>query len=334
MYREEFMLNRSELSELFVKNAVRSEYLKFEVPSSISQSKAIQSREVATTKSLREESLNDVAGLEGSPSFDVISSMWKSICRNTDFPSLSGFGLELGSGIGLLSAAVISADADRSIVGIIAVEAGMPFVEVGITRAAKEILKEESYKILPCLGTFENIEIESGSIDFILQIEAFHHAQLLEPVTREAYRVLKKGGHIVSIDRSWPNQVRNETLEELLNHEYEKEWLVKKGFPAEGKFTRRDNGEHEYRDNEWQNAFETVGFVVSSMTFIHPKPQRFHLLKRLICLIGIHRLARIKIPARPGLFRSILQQLLNLRIPGAMIITRHPRPLTVIVGKK
>lgn len=328
------MWNRNELAALFVKDAVRPEYLRFEVPHSISQSKAIQSREIATSKSLEEVSLSDVAGLEGSPSFDVISSMWKSICRNSDIPKLSGLGLELGSGIGLLSAAVISGDLERLIVGIIAVEAGMPFVEEGIARASKELLNEESYKILPCLGTFENIEIESNSVDFVIQIEAFHHAQLLEPATREVYRVLKKGGHIISIDRSWPNSVKDETLEELLNHEYEKEWLVKKGFPAEGKFTRRDNGEHEYRDFEWQNAFEAVGFDCASVTFIHPKPQRFHLLKRLICLVGVNRLAGIKIPARPGLFRSILQQFLNLRFSGAMIISRHPRPLTVIVAKK
>jgi SAM-dependent methyltransferase len=328
------MWTRSELLALFAKDAIQPAYIEFGVPDSISLSKAIQNREVATTKSLNETSLSDVAGLEGSPSFDVIDSMWTSISSSSVMPELSGIGLELGSGIGLLSAAVISADVRRSIVGIIAVEAGAPFVRDGIRRASKEVLQQDSDKILPCQGTFENLEIESESVDFILQIEALHHAEMLEPALREAHRVLKKGGHLISIDRSWPNPVKSEVLEELLDHEYEKEWLIKKGFPHEEKFTRRDNGEHEYRDFEWNAAFNSAGFSVIEMKFIHPQPEKFHILKRLICLVGIHNFVGIKIPARTGLIRSLVQQITKLKISGAMTITRHPRPLTVITAKK
>ena len=328
------MWTRNELLALFGKDQIQPAFIEFVVPNSISQSKAIQNREVATTKSLSETSLSDVAGLEGSPSYEVINSMWTSISSSSVMPELSGIGLELGSGIGLLSAAVISADARRSIVGIIAVEAGAPFVREGIRRASKEVLKQDSYKILPCQGTFENLEIESESVDFILQIEALHHAEMLEPALREAHRVLKKGGHLISIDRSWPNSVKSEVLEELLDHVYEKERLIKKGFPHEDKFTRRDNGEHEYRDFEWTAAFHSAGFSVIEMKFIHPQPEKFHILKRLICLVGIHNYLRIKIPARNGLIRGIVQQNTKLKISGAMTITRHPRPLTVIMARK
>jgi len=328
------MWTRNQLLEFFAPSKERPAYLDFFPKDEIRQSGAIRSREVATVRSLQESDLREVAALEGSPSFETIVSMLDSISELNSLPKLSGIGVELGSGIGLLSAAILSADDEEVISGILALEAGLPFIQEGIERTSRAVLGENFVKIMPCYGSFDKIEVESESIDFILQIEALHHADSLNPPLREAFRILKKEGYLISIDRSWPNGVKDSTLKELLDHEYEKEWLIKKGFPSEKPFTRRDNGEHEYRDFEWKNSFEEAGFEIVSMDFIHPKIEKFHLMKRFVTLLRLTRILRVKIPSRGGLLRAFLHQHLFVKIPGRLSVTAHPRPLTVFVLKK
>ncbi len=328
------MWTRNDLLGIFELGQERPAYLNFQVSDDIRTSRAIQNREQATSKSLQEEALAEVAALEGSPSFEVIKSMFDSIFKLGILPEFNGIGLELGSGIGLLSAAVLVNDRNNVVKGIIALEAGLPFVEEGIERAAKEILGDQSLKIMPCHSSFDKIEIESESIDFILQIEALHHADSLHPPIREAFRILKKGGFLLSIDRSWPDIVKDSTLQELINHEYEKEWLIKKGFPSDKPFTRGDNGEHEYRDIEWKEAFKSAGFEIKSIVFLHPRVEKFHMVKRIVGLLMLNRIFKIKIPSRRGLFRALMDKKMSIRFPGRLLISAHPRPLTVFVLRK
>ena len=313
------MLTKEELEALFIKEGVRAPFLDFMPRSAIVASKPITSRESATRKSLEKEVLNEIAGLEGSPSFEVINSLVESLKGARILPELSGIGVEVGSGLGLLSAACINQDSANQIVGILAIEAGFPFVETGIK-----------------LGSFDEIGIEAGVIDFVIQIEALHHADDLIPPIVEAHRILKSGGFFISIDRSWPNEVERSVLEELLDHQYSSEWLKTKGFPSDKPFSRRDNGEHEYRDQDWERAFERAGFISKRITHLHPQFKVWHFKKRLVGAVNLNRAAKIKVPSRSGVFRGFILGKLrtNHRLFGGLLESAHPRPLTVSVWQK
>jgi SAM-dependent methyltransferase len=330
------MLTKEELEALFIKEGVRAPFLDFMPRSAIVASKPITSRESATRKSLEKDVLNEIAGLEGSPSFEVINSLVESLKGARILPELSGIGVEVGSGLGLLSAACINQDSANQIVGILAIEAGFPFVETGIKLASQSTLGDKSYKIVPCYGSFDEIGIEAGVIDFVIQIEALHHADDLIPPIVEAHRILKSGGFFISIDRSWPNEVERSVLEELLDHQYSSEWLKTKGFPSDKPFSRRDNGEHEYRDQDWERAFERAGFISKRITHLHPQFKVWHFKKRLVGAVNLNRAAKIKVPSRSGVFRGFILGKLrtNHRLFGGLLESAHPRPLTASVWQK
>ena len=330
------MLNRKNLESLFNSKGKITESLNFSIESSVSTSKAIRNREIATIKSLENESLDVIAGLEGSPPFIVLRLIVKTLYRAKLIPPLAGIGLEMGSGLGLLSCAIISEDKNGLINGILAIEAGAPFIEKGINITSKTILGNNSYKVMPCYGSFDSIGVESESIDFVFQIEALHHAEKLAPPIIEAYRILKNGGYFISIDRSWPNKVKNDTLKELLDHEYSKEWLEAKGFPTNGPFRRRDNGEHEYLDSDWDTAFKNAGFQLTGIKHLHPELNLKHLLKRVLTLFRLNLILGIKVPSRSGIFRATFSKFMRTEkfrlFP--VVETTHPRPLTVTVWVK
>jgi SAM-dependent methyltransferase len=328
--------SKLDILELFNNPKLQPAYLNFDLDERILNSKAIQNREVATQKSFEKASLNEIAGQEGSPTYEIIMSIPKLLYDANVIPTLSGIGIELGSGIGLLSAAFIELDTRKKINGILAIEAVYSFVESGIRLASTTTLGNNAHKIIPCYGSFESIPIESGSIDFIIQIEALHHADELLPPLVESYRVLKNGGYFISIDRSWPNQVKRKVLDELLDHQYPKEWLKAKGFPSDEPFSRRDNGEHEYLDSNWIFAFEQAGFKIREIRHLHPRFHARHFLKRFIELFKLNRILKVKIPSRSGIFRRLAFNLVGLKLLnlGSVLSSKHPRPLTVFVLQK
>jgi SAM-dependent methyltransferase len=336
LWEEIRLKSRSDLENLFKFPVSQPKYLDFHLSEEILNSKPIQSREIATKESFSESDLEKIAGREGSPSFKIIKSVLKLLFEANIIPELSGIGVELGSGIGLLSASLIDLDENKKIEGILALEAGFPFVETGIKLASEITLGVNSHKILPSYGSFDKIAVEKNAIDFIIQIEALHHADNLLPPMLEAYRVLKNGGYFISIDRSWPDGVKRQVLDELLDHHYSKEWLDAKGFPSNEPFSRRGNGEHEYTDAEWKFAFEKAGFKCKVIRHLHPKFHTKHFIKRLLSLFKLNKVVKIKIPSRTGIFRGALFGLVGFKSLyfGNVIKSEHPRPLTVSVYQK
>jgi len=330
------MLSRLEIEKIFTLIDHQPKFIDFKPAIGIINNRAIKNREIATKKSFGNQSLDLIAEQEGSPSFEIINSLIKTLEEAKIIPKLSGIGVEMGSGLGLLSAALINQDESDSITGILAVEAGLPFVEEGIRRASKIVLGNKAFKIMPCYGSFDAIAIESNSIDFVIQIESLHHADNLLPPLVESYRILKNGGYVMSIDRSWPNKVDRKVLVELLDHEYSKEWLDLKGFPSNEAFSRRDNGEHEYLDLDWENSFKQAGFRCIAIRHLHPKISVKQLIKRFVCFFKLNHMCKIKIPSRSGVFRGFLQANLCLNIFGkkTIVVVKHPRPLTVSVWQK
>ena len=330
------MLSSKVIERIFAVGASQPEFINFEPISRVTKNRAIRSREISTKKSFQKESLTMIAEQEGSPSFEIIDSLVGKLQGAGVIPMLSGIGLEMGSGLGLLSAALINQNKENSIKGILAIEVSLPFVEEGIRKAARLVLGDNAFRIMPCYGSFDSIAVESDSIDFIIQIESLHHAENLLPPLVEGYRILKPGGHFISIDRSWPNQVKRSVLTELLDHEYSKEWLDLKGFPSDLPFSRRDNGEHEYLDLDWENSFKQAGFKNIVIKHLHPKITIKHLVKRMVCFFRLNRLFKIKVSSRTGIFRGFIQSNFRLNLLGkkTIMVVEHPRPLTLTVWQK
>lgn len=283
------MLSRNEIKGYFENIDSQPNFLNIGTALEIANSKPIRNREIATQHSFSGDSIDTIAGLEGSASFEIIVSMIKQFIKLKLIPNLSGIGAELGSGIGLLSAALLKLDEQKNIQGILAVEASLPFVLEGINIVRNQILINDSARIIPCYGTFESIGVEDESFDFICQIEALHHANDLKIAANEAFRILKSGGFLISIDRSWPDNTKRSELEKLLSHEYPKAWLIEKGFPADDPFTRRDNGEHEYLDSDWKQAFGEAGFTLETYRKLHTKIEMWHIVKRTVGLLGLSK---------------------------------------------
>lgn len=335
MYISWILIDKNALEKLFIQNSFQPDFVDLGIKGDNFVREPIIKREISTLNSFKQNSLSDIASAEGSPSYETIKDLVKLLKSESILPELSGYGVELGSGIGLLNAAIIDQDDQSKIRGILAVEAVLPFVEFGIKFMAREILGIEQYKMIPCYGSFNSMNIADNSIDFIIQIEALHHADYLLPPISESFRILKEGGFFVNIDRSWPNETQRAVLEELLNHKYSKDWLIQKGFPV-GTFTRRDNGEHEYIDSEWESAFKKSGFTRKRLIHLHPELTLHHILKRIICLFKLTRIFGIKINSRNGLIRSFWIYKLKLKIAkfSSVIISPHPRPLTISIWQK
>ena len=48
----------------------------------------------------------------------------------------------------------------------------------------------------------------------------------------------------------------------MLNIQYSKAWLRENYLPQDKTFTRKDNGEHEYRFRDWENYFFRSKFKI------------------------------------------------------------------------
>jgi SAM-dependent methyltransferase len=328
-------ISRSELSDFF-RPSRSSAHLDLSPPAKFADTDAIQARSKSVSIGLHGNDIDAIANSHGSPNYSIIKEMLSQLIRMKLLPELSGIGIEVGSGIALLSCATLELDESKQIQGIIALEAAEPFVYEGIPFVSKCILEEDFYRILPCYGVFENIPFESSSIDFGIQIESLHHAEKLEPAIREIARIIRPGGIFVSIDRSWVDSISDNSMEEMLNHEYSREWLSGKNFDPNLRFRRRDNGEHEYRDREWKFAFLESGFELVSEIHLHPRLEWWHVKKRLVCMFRMQNLAGIKTRSRNGIIRNFLSQKIGLknRRFSNLVCTKHPRPLTLLVLRK
>ena len=328
-------LSRRNIQNLFL-SSNQPLYLDFWPSKETTESVAIKARSSAVEQGLGASSLNDVAGSHGSPPFATILSLCQLLNEKNLLPNIQGLGIEVGSGLALLSCALKRLDVSGSISGIIALEATKPFVTDGIRLSTEELLGEDSRSILPCYGVFEDIPVADNALDFGIQIESLHHAHSLSEAINEISRIIRPGGYFISIDRSWVDSVSQATLELMLDHQYSSNWLKEKNFDPSVRFTRRDNGEHEYRDLEWIEAFERNNFSVISVSFLHPKIELWHVAKRVIGIFNLNRLFSVKVKSRPGILRTYVTHKFGVknRHFSNLLVSSHPRPLTVIVLKK
>lgn len=179
---------------------------------------------------------------------------------------LSGEGIDLGAGTGILSTMAI--ESFPGIDRIYGVEIVSGYPEKVMLKIAQELLGDDAFKLVPVIGSFDYIEMDDRSLDFALEIHSLHHSHDLNKTLKEVHRVLKPGGYLVCWDRSHPNSITNEQIENMLDRVYSEDFLEKNGYPKDIRLTRRENGEHEHRLRDWFYCFNQNGFTVERTHFL------------------------------------------------------------------
>lgn len=204
-------------------------------------------------------------------------------------PGLSGQGIEVGAGPGTFSSALASFD---KVEKVYAIEVCPPIVELLAPKVTEFILGDKSNKVVGVVGDFDHMQLPDQSIDFIFDYYSLHHSSNINITLKECARVLKPGGFILCFDKARPDYYTQTDLDKLLDTEYpdnHKEKLF--GVPAGQRFTRRMNGEKEYRLKDWRAAFTDASF----RQFEH-----FHLAKTIggSAITRIIKQGLVLLPAR------------------------------------
>ncbi|GAA5507337.1 class I SAM-dependent methyltransferase [Novipirellula caenicola] len=163
---------------------------------------------------------------------------------------LHGYGIELGSGCALLAAVAAKRENVKAVLGLEVCENFDVLIEI----VAASVLGDDAAKVIPVIGSFDDLKIPDNSLDFAVEHDSLHHSDDLPRSMTECARVLKPGGVLICFDRCHPNSVTDDDVNALLDHVYSTSFLKANGYPTDIVLTRRDNGEHEYRLFEWQAA--------------------------------------------------------------------------------
>lgn len=159
-----------------------------------------------------------------------------------------GVGLEVGAGCGFFSALIARFP---EVSKIYAVEISKPIVANLLPEIASNFAAGNDRKIVPCVGDFSFMEIPDDSIDFVFDFFSLHHSDDLNQTFREINRVLKPGGFLVCLDKARADYLTPNDLDKLLDTEYPSEFKKFMGVDPNIKWTRRMNGEREFRLKDW-----------------------------------------------------------------------------------
>jgi len=181
---------------------------------------------------------------------------YASACRHLLHEPLEGVGIELGSGCGVLSCLVAERPEVEVVLGVECVDDVAQLLAVQV---AHSILGEGQKKFVPVIGSFDDIQLPSDSVDFAVEFDSLHHSPDLERTLRELQRILKPGGRLLAFDRVHPDSVTDQEVKEMLDKVYPPDFLEKYGYPPGLRLTRRENGEHEYRLFEFETALSSAG---------------------------------------------------------------------------
>jgi len=220
---------------------------------------------------------------------------------------LQGVGIELGAGTGLLSSLVARSSGVRAVLALEVCEGVARQITPKVARA---VLDEEASKVVPVVGSFDDLCLADASLDFAVEIGSLHHSSDLPRTMAEVARVLKPGGTVLCFDRCQPDTLTDEQLEKMLDETYSREFLEGNGYPPERTLTRRENGEHEYRRFEWEAAFAAAGLVLERLVEFR-EPLKFrHAVRGLLQPLRGKRRDRFgrKKPFGPGTARDYLRQ--------------------------
>jgi ubiquinone/menaquinone biosynthesis C-methylase UbiE len=208
-----------------------------------------------------EKILTEAVYLTKHEMMSLVSDAEKHVLQDVLF---SGVGVELGAGTGLLSSTVANFE---KVEKIYALEIVKNMVDLIIPKVSEYVAQENKNKIQPTCGSFNFLELQNNSVDFIFEIGSLHHSSNIHETMKESFRVLKKGGFMLCFDRSHPDNTPDDAIQDMLTIEYGKDFLEANGYPLNKKLTRAENGEHELRCSDWKKAFEDAGFRLEKLKF-------------------------------------------------------------------
>ncbi|MBH11260.1 MAG: hypothetical protein CMG74_13090 [Candidatus Marinimicrobia bacterium] len=182
--------------------------------------------------------------------------------------SFSGKGVDLGGGVGLLSSIVAT---NNNVDHIYCIEITENSVNKCHPIVIDKILGKDKNKVISVIGDFDFIELKNSSVDFIIAWDALHHSVDVIKTLTEAKRVLKKHGKIILVDRVHNNSTSDKEIQRMLNVQYDKFFLVDNYLPEDKILTRRDNGEHEYKFNDWEFFFEQSKLKIEDALIVKEK---------------------------------------------------------------
>lgn len=194
---------------------------------------------------------------------------------------LNGTGMELGAGVGVLSA--VAARFWDGIDQLYAIEVVPKVTELLQPLAVRYIAQEAARKITGVVGSFDNMNVPDAYFDFGIEYASLHHSNDLRKTLREVARVLKPGAPLIAIDRVHHNGVSDEQLRFMLDVEYSADWKRQNGY-SEARLNRAQNGEHEIRREEWVKAFNECGFDLRRRIELRPVSMRLLLYKMILML--------------------------------------------------
>ena len=207
-----------------------------------------------------------------------IEKLFNFVEKNFLNKKIAGIGLEVGSGPAALSSVLAKKQAVEK---IYALEVCEPIVKILMLKVVRYILGESDNKIVGVVGDFDNLELPDSSIDFIFDFFSLHHSNNLGDTIKECGRVLKPGGFVLCFDKARPDGYTKEDLDGLMDTEYGAEGKKRFNVPAGQKFTRRMNGEKEYRLKDWKAVFMNGGFQAVDYFYL-AKPISQSLLARVV----------------------------------------------------
>lgn len=189
---------------------------------------------------------------------DAIRQAERIICKK-----IHGTVLEVGAGTGIYSCNVAkNKDVDK----IYSVE----YSDVCVNKLMSFVIEkfpisaDKKNKIIPVVGSFDNIKLPDNSVDFIINVNSLHHSENREKTFDELYRVLKPNGYLISLDRASYNTLTNIDLNKKLDAEYTMEFKLQRGFKPDEIYTRRMNSEHDPLLAEWEFLLCRAGFKVNA----------------------------------------------------------------------
>ncbi|MCK4809403.1 MAG: class I SAM-dependent methyltransferase [Candidatus Omnitrophica bacterium] len=226
------------------------------------------------------EHSNNLKGMENSNlelSIDYalrFVKTYESIISKIQFSEecqIKGEGIELGAGFGVMSSVLSKLE---NVGKITCIEYSKNLLE-NIMPLIFQRLEANIEKIERIRGSFNHLEFNNNTFDFAIETLAFHHADAPYKPISEAYRVLRRGGVLIMIERAVSNRTTDDTIETSLNTHLGKRHLLRYNFPVDMKITRAEWGEHDLRFIDWMYILNKVGFEVKLF-------KSFYLKKRIL----------------------------------------------------
>lgn len=284
----------------------------------IGRDPAVANRNLFARKFAQEDSLDKILLLWTGMTAAQAKYEFLALFDELGVDTLAGSGIEIGAGLAPLAAC--AANRFDKIKTILAVELVPDVVTLLQRRVLETIAGERQDRIQGVIGSFDDMDVPSGSMNFCLEFDALHHSNDLKRTLTEVARVLRPDGVLICLDRGHPSWLTEEQRQVMLNVEYPLEWKQKQGY-SEETLTRSQNGEHEIRLDEWRDAFDQTGFDVEQYLEFRPVSAKLFLRKCLLAIpFGIRRRVNLW-PSRVSPEKGELAWMLTVLLRGK---ARHP----------